>query len=107
MKNPQLYFKKIFSQRTNSLDSEIRPYHDWQVRLISAFIILALVFLGHYWLYREFLNQSTALVGNNQDQVNLFIERQNLKTIYTRYEGRTKALNDLLAKPASRIDPGR
>jgi len=101
------YFKKVFSKLEISPNLEIRPYRDWKIGLSSFFVILGVVFWGHYLLYQNFVSRSDASKTNNAEQTSPNLEWENLKAVYGRFEQRTKTLNDLLAKPGSRIDPSR
>lgn len=107
MKNPWPVIKDFITEHFFNPSLEAKPYRDWQTRLSLFFVILALVFLGHYLLYREFLDRSEASLSGGLDQTTLTAEWQNFKIVYARYDSRTQALNDLLAKPAARVDPGR
>lgn len=107
MKNSWPATKDFITERFFSPSLEATPYRDWQTRLSLFFIILALVFWGHYLLYREFLGRSEAVLSGGLDQTTLTTEWQNFKAVYARYDSRAKVLNDLLTKPATRIDPGR
>lgn len=107
MKNPWPAVKDFITERFFNPSLEAKPYRDWQTRLSLFFVILVLVFLGHYLLYREFLDRSETALSGGLGQTTLTAEWQNFKTVYTRYDSRTKAIDDLLVKPASRVDPGR
>jgi hypothetical protein len=109
MKKLWTFFKNFSFSRSGEFNSEPRPYRDWQLSLVLAFILLDLVFLGHFFLYQAFLNQSELSTFSNQDQASLNLESQIFHTVYDLYQSRTAALNNLLASSSKTtiVDPSR
>jgi hypothetical protein len=102
-----LFLKKWPFPSRGDRFAEPRPYRDWRLMLISFFILLLGVFVGHYSLSREliFLGESAASGPSNNNQL---IHTENLlKTTVGDIQKKNLNLDNLLKPATKRLDPSR